>query len=522
MPSSLEKTAMLSILPESPIGAKDLPRRIQITDGTLSLIAKGFGEIKNLSLPAGVYQARVESSEKPFEQMIFLAPGKEVSVSYPLHGEVLASAAPVPGSDAMHETMRDPLELAVARAGAKPSRLLLMATHSGRGRPSIDLTGFRLLDAQGKEVCRLSEESIAGKQNAFRLFSQDVDEGGLVLEGLAENFAPGVRIRQPLWCSAGWCTLIFIGVNSNTGVPDLNSASVYIWRIGSSFAPESPENKRPDEYAKPLVMKSQQYTELALHSLANGRNLLSMEEVDTNLLVEKFSNPMLGILGCHLLFQQPSKDETLIQTVITNLNGLLPEHPDVIALRVMARQAGLKDVIIKPLPPAAWPPMLRRGFMAVRDQDWQQSGTVQPSSLYDRVRTRALNGGVWTRWIADKLTEFLTPPANRSAASSLLSWGLPKFAASLTSYAANLVSAGKKLRAGDLRWSGLNQNQARAALRVLSAGLGGGSRPIAKKAYAKKKAAPKARRKIASAPQRKAAAKKAVAKARKKQRRARR
>lgn len=173
MSPSPEKMATLSILPQRPIGPKDLPRRIEITDGTLSLIGKGFGELKDLKLRAGVYQARVESTEQPFEQMIILAPGEEVSVVYPLNKrEVLASAAPVPGSDAMHETMRGPLEKAVALPATKTrsSRFLLMATHSGRGRASIDLTGFRLLDAEGNEVERLSEKSIAGKQNAFRLF----------------------------------------------------------------------------------------------------------------------------------------------------------------------------------------------------------------------------------------------------------------------------------------------------------------------------------------------------------------
>src|SRR6266403_3459867 len=104
MQPSAEKAATLSVFPVSPIGPRDLPRRIQITDGTLSLVAKGFGTLERIALPPGVYQARVESAQKPFEQMVFLAPGQEVSVSYPVNsGETLASAAPVPGSDAMHE-----------------------------------------------------------------------------------------------------------------------------------------------------------------------------------------------------------------------------------------------------------------------------------------------------------------------------------------------------------------------------------------------------------------------------------
>lgn len=111
-----EVTAILSVLPDTTIGPKELPRRIQVTDGTLSLVAKGFGQLDKIKLSAGVYRATVESAKSPFEQMVFLAPGKNVSISYPVQtGDLLDSAARVPGSDAMHETMRGPLDQALTR-----------------------------------------------------------------------------------------------------------------------------------------------------------------------------------------------------------------------------------------------------------------------------------------------------------------------------------------------------------------------------------------------------------------------
>jgi hypothetical protein len=303
---------------------------------------------------------------------------------------------------------------------------------------------------------------------------------------------------------------MFLGVDSKTGIPDLNTASVYLWRIGNSFAPESSDNKQPDEYLTAHVMQSQQCTELALRSLVDGRNLLSMEDVDTNMLVEKFSNPMLGILGCHLLFQEPAQDAKLVKTVISNLNRLLPDHPDVIALRVMGRQLSLKDPIGAPLPAATWPPMLRQGFIAIRDQDWELTGAVQPNSLYDRVRTRALNGGVWTRWIAEKLSEFASP-VFRSSPSSLFAWALPKLSKHIDAFARRLLSTGKRPEAADLKWSGLNQSQAQAALRLLSVGLVNTSRSAVKRAYAKKKVAKKAKKKVVGAQRPKARARKRAA-----------
>src|SRR5438105_14623083 len=111
MKLSAKKTGTLTVLPQVATGVRDVPRRIQITDGTLSLVAKGFGQLEEIKLPAGVYQARVESAENPFEQMIYLGPGQKLSITYPTsQREVLPSAAPVPGADAMHEYLRGPLD----------------------------------------------------------------------------------------------------------------------------------------------------------------------------------------------------------------------------------------------------------------------------------------------------------------------------------------------------------------------------------------------------------------------------
>jgi len=370
-----------------------------------------------------------------------------------------------------------------------------MANHSTQGGAAIDFAAFRLFDSEGKPVGNPSKESSTGEGNAFKLFSQDVAPGGLVLEGLAGNFATDIRIQQPVWCSAGWCTLIFIGVNSKTGVPDLNTVSIYLWRIGHSFAPETPVDAIPNDPATNFVMESQRYTELALHSLVNGRSLLSMEEVDTNLLIQKFSNPMLGILGCHLLLRQTPIDETMIATVLRNLDGLVPGHPDVVALRVLARQAGLKNLTGE-TPPVAWPPMLRQGFLALRDEYWQQPKAVQPGSLYDRVRTRVLSGGVWTRWIAGEETV----PVNRPGKSRIPSIlrrprSIPAFASGIASrsrnafsYARELVRGGTKVHPDDLKWSGLSRQEASTMLRLVSETIRRGPRTVMKIAARKKKA----------------------------------
>src|SRR5882672_8615154 len=212
MKLSAKKLGSLSVIPQTPANVRDVPRRIQITDGSLSLVAKGFGQLEKVKLPAGVYQARVESMEKPFEQMVFVAPGKEISITYPVHQrEVLPSAAPVPGADAMHEYMRGPIDHAIMQqATLKPCRIVVMATRQIPGQ--IDLSDFRLLDAKGSYVSQMPGNAGDAEGNEWKIISRDVDEGGWVLEWPAANFGPKRLLRQPLWCSKNWCTLIFAGV----------------------------------------------------------------------------------------------------------------------------------------------------------------------------------------------------------------------------------------------------------------------------------------------------------------------
>lgn len=467
MKVSAKKHGALTVAPASPTDIRGVPRRIQITDGSLSLVAKGFGHLENVKLPAGVYQARVESASGPFEQMIYIPPGGEVSVTYPVATpEVLSSAAPVPGADAMHEYIRGPLDAALSAPSTGACRLLVMATRSGAGAP-IDFSRVRLRDGKGKEIAALEANSTAGSQNEWKISRHDVDEGGWVLEVSALEFGLGKVIRQPIWCSKGWSTLVFVAADSASRRPDFGKASIYLWRMGQSFAPEQ---SGKDAYTTSAVLESQRYTELALHSLVNGRSLLSIKEVDANLLVQKFSNPMLGVLGCHLLLQQTPRDHVLIKVVLRNLHALIPGHPDLRALEVMARKSGVKG-IRSTMAPLSWPPMLHSAFMALRNEDWRSPGIIESGSVCDRVRTRVLSAGVWNRWLGDAFgAEFIKETTSKtrpfSVEASVLARTFPSTTKKLLSYAKRFSSEAK-LRADDLRWTGLNRPQAAAALRLI-------------------------------------------------------
>ena len=380
---------------------------IEITDGTLTLIARESVEIREREFPPGTYQVRVQSPQgKAYEEMVFLQPNRTTTVKYPVRkGEVLASAAPVPGTEAMHEFLREPVAKAVRVSATLPCRVVLMASHAAIGKPSIDLSLFKLLDQSGTAASTATEE--AGQGGRSKTLSWDIKDGGYVLEGVAEGFGDDKRVRIPLYCCSGWCTLVFVGISGETGTPDLNSASIYLWQIGTWFAPE----QAAEFVGSPaLILRSQRDTELALHSLVDGKQLLSLQQIETGLLEAKFQNPMLGILGCHLLFQQETLDKVLIATVLKNLDKLIPGHPDLAALKVIARRANV-TFLGSDVTNVSWPPMIYEGLRALRDQDWAKPGTIREDSLFDRIRARVIPGRAWTRWIAElKNGEFASVP----------------------------------------------------------------------------------------------------------------
>jgi hypothetical protein len=483
---SISSNGKLTVAPSEAIDLERIATPlIEITDGTLALIARESVELRDRAFAPGVYQVRVQSSGgKAYEEMVFLRPNKTTTVTYPVKkGEVLASPAPVPGTEAMHEYLRRPVDKAIGAPSTLPCRIVLMASHAGIAKPAIDLSAFRLLDGQGGEVSPIATEGETGHAGRSKLLSWDVKAGGFILEGVADGFGEDKRLRLPLYCCPDWCVLVFVGMQPGTGSPDLNTASIYFWRVGTLFAPEQVVNGAPFQ----PVLKSQRDTELALHSLVSGRSFLSFEEVDTGLLVEKFQNPMLGILGCHLLFERKALDARLISTVLKNLERLIPGHPDVMALKVMAARAGIKQAPVFAAWDQSWPPLIYDGLRALRDEDWAKPGTIREDSLFDRIRARVIPGGAWTRWIAqEKNEEFAstpkraTPPKSdpiaRARVLSAVLHGVLAFT--------KLLDV-KSLRANDLMDSGLSRQQARLAASVVNTQRS--SRPAI--AYAKKKAA---------------------------------
>ena len=140
-----------------------------------------------------------------------------------------------------------------------------------------------------------------------------------------------------------------------------------------------------------------------LQSLQTGSSELT-SAVDV-LLRNKFVNPMLGFIGAHLLVNRarqlpPDSAErqecdSLLQTVMGNLEKLASDAPDTIALQTLAAIHFGGPV---PTVSLGVPPMLRSGLSAVVFAAAEYQQLIEEDSLADRVASQMFQDSPWTTW----------------------------------------------------------------------------------------------------------------------------
>ena len=175
-------------------------------------------------------------------------------------------------------------------------------------------------------------------------------------------------------------------------------------------------------------------TEVARQALDEGRDALSDEIVlasvdatvhlandgsaaDADLremLKMKFSNPMLGILGAHLLLARAAKETDAakveqhrksLRVVAKNLQRLAPDHPDVMILA--------SEILEQPWQNLSAPPMLRASWMLALLRSAQQPALIPATSLASKVASSHRGGGAWLLWRHSEPIQ-IAPPSHQT------------------------------------------------------------------------------------------------------------
>lgn len=390
------------------IGTQHACVKIELFDGALNRAASGYGRLQ-AELPAGLYQLQLRAGPAVQQRLISVRPGqgyREMGVEVPF-----ASPAPLPQTTTTRESHQGPVEQAVRTpAGGARARFVFVlrnllprgAPERGGNEPVIDPAGggwrLELVDAAGQVSAVLNERFILDAGGTVATAVVPVDPGGYLLR---VRRVGGTEFDQSLWVSEPWQTLVFIP--HTPGGPAAELASVHGAALG---APWLGEQESEDVGLA---------VEMALGNLRQGRTSLP-EAGLRRLLNAKFANPMLGVLGAHLLLLRPDVDWDLFQVVLGNLERRLfgRDQPDVQVLRGLgAMQGGGR--IAPPAEPVRWPPLLHRSYTSLLALDAEGLLRIEPGSPAERVAPFIVEQGSWTSWRSQALRPEPRMPAPDAA-----------------------------------------------------------------------------------------------------------
>lgn len=365
-------------------------------------LASGVGRL-SVEVPPGIYQLVARAGPVVERKLIRLDPGgvysdADVAVRFP-------APAPVTDTSTSHEYQQDAAQQAsqaAAQMAGPPSALVIVVRdvrgYDGPPMEAGDVACFGLVDQSLNPVPGFDQGWSLKPKEAVAVWSGRLPSGGYALrtdparaQGGARRPATSQAFDQSIWLSANWQTVVFI--TTGEGGPRTSAASVHMAQVGIGWSPYETEVG--------LAL------ELAHWGLRMGRSVVP-ENLLNVLLGTKFVNPMLGIVGAHSLLLRADTDPGLLEIVLSNLENMVPGHPDVIALRWMAAArrggAGVGASTVRmppaqPAPAAIWPPMMLPSYRALIEMDAAHPTAIADGSPAERAAANLLIQGIWTNWM---------------------------------------------------------------------------------------------------------------------------
>jgi hypothetical protein len=383
--------------------AQDRATEIWVLDSRFRIVAHDVGWLHQ-QLDPGIYKVRATAGSAVWEQVVVLE-GRNLAVQIPVLG--FASPAPLPQTALSHEYHEEAVEQESRRvhvdAGQGSAIFLFLRrwtapdalpaqTHSGQ-HPALGLT---LCDARGALVADLATQSAcyaSPARDGWSACTVRVDPGPY---RLCLELPDGTGLEQPLIAAPGWVTQLFglqrrYGTGPEDERADLPGASI-IYRRFDAEAKDGFIWFGPLDYQE--ERKSWRLSELARQGLMDRRQVLPRDV--TEMLWDKWQNPILGIYGAHLMLLQEEPNWQLFGRVIHNLRGIFGgyPHPDVEALALCHEATARRDYRFE------FPPMLRRSWSLLQEATFAQPGLVPSGSLALQVSDRLWGGSPWHLWRA--------------------------------------------------------------------------------------------------------------------------
>lgn len=356
---------------------------VSVLDARDREVGAGLAPLE-LELDAGLYTARVWLAGQVAETFVRLDGDRDLDLPAPLR----RSPAPF-GRQGRYGSSHEYYSSDAIRLSQQPTRgpiggsgsyIMLFLRREDRGAAPIE--GLFLVDAHGVRVAHASGSEVETDDRWIAL-SAEAAPGDYLLryEG------PGEPREMPLLLASGFRTYLFASVAADRELagahgpayPRLEAASVVMGR--GPFQPD-------DEVAMSA--------DRALEVLSAGRGDVRGRGMQ-DLLDGKFDNPILGLLGLHVMLNRekpPPAD--LLEHVLRNLRGMLGDAaPDVVALEVRVAAAVGRAAQVIPL---ERPPLLRAGSEALLTAAVDRPDLIVAGSPLEGATVRALADSPWTSW----------------------------------------------------------------------------------------------------------------------------
>ncbi len=375
------------------IVAQNGPIGIQLFDHQLRPVASGNGELK-AQVPAGLYMLQYNAGSAQKQEYIRVEadkPYENLSLDFRF-----PSAAPVFGSSSTHEYHTNP----AAQLSNQPNQkygtggrlMIFVRSIDGDGKSPVNLDNLSVWGSELQPPRRLETEVVRDDQWGWAGLCAEVEPGAYALRWSetvkmreAQITDDTRKIDQALWVAKDWITIVFLAYDNQRMSINRQNASIHMARIEDGYQPYNSE-------------KANQALELAMGSLRTGKAIVPDDLLDL-LLNGKFHNPMLGIIGAHALLLQRKPNWKMFDTVINNLERMIPGHPDLTALRVLNKLARNKKGRLD-VEPVRWPPMLYAAYRGLIAYDWQQQDIIPANSLAEQAAAQLLQQSPWTCWMA--------------------------------------------------------------------------------------------------------------------------
>jgi hypothetical protein len=355
---------------------------LYLQDTRYRIVASGIGRIDAL-VPPGLYKLRQRIGDQEFAQVVEVMENTPLQLTLPRI--MFASPIPLEGTVSTREYHQDALRTSASTGAShgdgqlallvRDSRWIVGAADNG---PTIrferELAGLRIESFDGAYHAPLGTHSETRLDLGYVRLQLDLAPGSYVL---VQQLDDGNQRCLPLIVLRTQALHVFLQIpptvrEHSESHADLDHTALVYALARTQLEPTDPS----------LLL-----LETARKALARGRTTIAPDIVQS-VLNSKSLNPMLGLIGAHMLLNSPAPDASLGQLVVDHTAQLLGnDFPDIVALRVRMASLGIAPPLDAP-PPVSAPPLLAASWHALTRAHADLSHlfwfpfTVEPSNTW--------------------------------------------------------------------------------------------------------------------------------------------